>query len=275
MTTRRGLLQGVIAGVALSAGSTSSGAPGPTAAKPFVLVHAAWHGGWCWRKVAPLLRTGGHEVHAPTLTGLGERAHLAHPMVGLDTHVQDIVNVLHYENLTNVVMAGHSSSGTLITAVAERVPERIAHLVYLDAFVPRDGEATIDLITFPRAAWEARVASEGHGWLIPSLAPVPWEEFARDVWRIVDHADRQWLVERLRPTPFKHFTDSVRLTSAAAGRIARTYVRCLQHKSPVFDRFAQAARAGEHWRLRELDSAHEPFVTAPRELSALLLEAAA
>jgi pimeloyl-ACP methyl ester carboxylesterase len=240
----------------------------------FVLTHAAWHGAWCWKRVTPLLRDRGHQVCTLTLTGLGERAHLAHPLVGLETHVQDIVNVLTYEDLGEVILVGHSNGGTLITAVAERVPERLAHLVYLDAFVPDDGQATIDLITFPRSAWEERVRTEGFGWLIPSLAPVPWDDFVRDVWRVTDEADRRWLVERLTPTPFKTFTDSVRRRNPAAERLPRTYVRCLRHPSPVFDRYAAMARQTDGWRLRELDAAHEPFVTAPDELADILLDAA-
>src|ERR687885_315704 len=126
----------------------------------YVLVHGGWHGGWCWRKVVPLLRRHGHEVYTPTLTGLGERSHLAHPLVDLETHVTDVVNVLFYEDLREVILLGHSNGGTLITAVAERVPERLAHLVYLDAFVPEDGQASVHLANFPPGALEARVRTE-------------------------------------------------------------------------------------------------------------------
>ena len=160
----------------------------------FVLVHEAWHGAWCWRKITPLLRGQGHEVFTPTLTGLGERSHLANPLIGLETHIRDVVNVLTYEDLSEVILVGHSNGGTLITAVADRVSERLAHLVYLDAFVPEDGQATIDLTTinFPREAWEARVRTEGYGWLVPSLQPLPWDEFVRDVWLVTDETDVGW-----------------------------------------------------------------------------------
>jgi pimeloyl-ACP methyl ester carboxylesterase len=148
----------------------------------FLLIHGAWHGGWCWKKATPLLREASHQVFTPTLTGLGERSHLAHPLIGLETHVRDLAQVLTYENLSEVILVGHSSAGTLITAVAERVPERIAHLVYLDGFVPQDGQSTMDLINFLREPWEARVRAEGYGWLLPSLQPVPWDDFVRDAW---------------------------------------------------------------------------------------------
>jgi pimeloyl-ACP methyl ester carboxylesterase len=115
-------------------------------AMAFVLVHPAWLGGWCWRKTAPLLRARGHDVHAPTLTGLGERAHLVRRDIGLATHVEDVVNVLEFEDLRGVILVGNSSGGMVITGVAERAPERIAQLVYLDAFVPEHGQSLVDLL---------------------------------------------------------------------------------------------------------------------------------
>src|SRR5688500_14644198 len=109
----------------------------------FILVHGAWHGGWCWRKVVPLLRAAGHAAHAPTLTGLGERVHLATPEVGLDTHVRDVLNLLEYEDLSGVVLVGHSYGGLVIASAAEHAPERLAHLVYLDADIREDGQAFV------------------------------------------------------------------------------------------------------------------------------------
>lgn len=244
----------------------------------YVLVHPAWHGAWCWKKVTPLLRATGNEVFAPTLTGLGERFHLSHPMIGLETHIQDVVNLLEYEDLSGVILVGHSNGGTLITAVADRVPERLAHMVYLDAFVPEDGQATIDLMPPNlRQEAEARVRAEGHGWLLPSLRPIPWDEMLRDVWRVTDEADRRWMVARLRPTPFKTFTDPVRRRNPAAEKLPRTYIRCVPHSqqglSPL-DGYAEAARKATGWRYRELATGHEAFITMPRELAELLLEVA-
>jgi pimeloyl-ACP methyl ester carboxylesterase len=241
----------------------------------YLLVHGAWHGGWCWKKIAPLLRAHGHDVFTPTLTGLGERAHLAHPLVGLETHLRDIVHVLTYEDLREVILVGHSNGGTLITAVAERAPERLGHLVYLDAFVPEDGQATIDLIPPPqRAEWEARVQTEGYGWLPPSLRPEPWEAFLRDFWQVTDTADRQWAVERLVPTPYQVFTDPVQRGNPAAAALPRTDIECLGNPVRAFARFAAVARSTPGWRYRELATAHESFVTAPEELAGLLLEVA-
>jgi len=130
----------------------------------FVLVHGGFHGGWCWRRVAPPLRAAGHAVYTPTLTGLGERAHLATPAIGLDTHIRDVLGVLEYEELRDVVLVGHSMAGMVVTGVAERAADRLAHLVYLDACVPRDGECHLDaegIRGAARAAFEAGAGSDG------------------------------------------------------------------------------------------------------------------
>src|SRR5689334_5875269 len=111
----------------------------------FVVAHGAWSAGWAWKKVRPLLRARGHEIFTPTYTGIGERAHLAHKDIDLDTHIRDVIGVLEYEDLRNVILVGHSYGGMVATGVADRASERIAQLVYLDAFAPRDGESLLDL----------------------------------------------------------------------------------------------------------------------------------
>src|SRR4051812_17631525 len=130
----------------------------------FVLVHGAWHGGWCWDRVAPRLRTAGHEVHAPTLTGLSERAHLLSPTVGLDTHVEDVVRLLDVLALRDVVLVGHSYAGQIVTAVADRRPDAIATRVYLDAFVGGDGDSAVSLRPETRShRWSEAAAAQGFG----------------------------------------------------------------------------------------------------------------
>jgi len=241
----------------------------------YVLVHPAWHGGWCWKKVAPLLRASGHDVWTPTLTGLGERAHLARPDVGLNVHIEDVISVLEFEDLTKVILVGHSSTGMVITGVGDRVPERISHLVYLDAFVPEDGQSLLDIMPAPLVPQvKARVQDEGQGWLLPRLFSSSWEETVAEVWRITDEADQRWMLARLRPTPFRHFLEPVQRANPAAKNVPRTFVRCLQYPNPIFDGYAQIARQGGLWHYRELATSHEPFVTMPRELTDLLLEIA-
>ena len=241
--------------------------------KMFVLVHPAWHGAWFWKKVVPLLREKGHIVSTPTLTGLGERSHLARPEIGLETHVTDVVNVLKDEDLRDVVLVGHSSSGVVITGVADRAPERIAHVVYLDAFVPDDGQAVFDLVTPDRRqALEGLVKSEGQGWLLPRFAPPPWETIVRDMWGVTDNSDVRWMLERLVPTPVGHFKDPVRRTNPAAQKLPRAYVRCRQFPSPRFDTHAEMARRTAGWRYRELAASHHVAVTMPDKVADLLLE---
>jgi pimeloyl-ACP methyl ester carboxylesterase len=233
----------------------------------FVLVHGAWHGGWCWRKVTPLLRAAGHGVLAPTLTGLGERAHLATPEVGLDTHVQDVLNVLVFEDLTDVVLVGHSYGGLVIAGVAEQAPERLAHLVYLDAQVADDGQASIDLAAADRSAVEENMRTRGDGWRVPIDV-----EPTLDRYGVVDPAERRWMAERLVPHPWKTVTDPLRLPTGQGRSLPRTFVLCARRTSP--SRGAERARRESGWRYREIDTGHDAMVTAPRELVDRLLEAA-
>jgi len=238
----------------------------------FLLLHPAWFGGWSWAKVTPLLRARGQEVFTPTLTGLGERRHLARPDVGLDVHVQDIVNVLEYEDLHDVFLVGNSSGGAVITGVADRVPERIANVVYLDAFVPEDGESLMG--TMPperRTMIERLVEAEGEGWLIPRFTTPPWEKIVPEVWEITDKRDIAWVLPRLSPTPVRQFTDLVRRRNPDAEKLPRTYIRCGRWANPVFDRYAAAAKRNEHWRSIAFEAPHIPFITHPHETAELLL----
>jgi pimeloyl-ACP methyl ester carboxylesterase len=239
----------------------------------YVLVHGAFHGGWCWRKLTPLLRAAGHEVHAPTLTGLGERSHLASPDVGLDTWVQDVVNVLEYEDLRDVVLVGHSMGGHVIPGVADQAPERLAHLAYLDAdsgVYAADGWSYLDVRNAARRARGDELVGAGPG------GDVDWQtrvERMLDDWQIVDPADRRWMAERLVSFPGKTGTDPLRLPSGRGQTLPRTFILCTRAAWGP-DRVHPAQRA-PGWRFRELDSGHDPMITAPRELADLLLEVAA
>jgi len=237
----------------------------------YVLVHGAWHGGWCWKKVAPLLREAGHEVHAPTLTGLGERSHLARPDVGLATHVEDVVKVLEYEDLRRVVLVGHSYGGMVIAGVADQAADRSAHLVYLDAFVPEDGQALVDLLPAERRdAILARPRPAEDDWLVPAL---PAEAYG-----VTDEADLAWVRPRLLPQPLRTFTEPHQLRHPEASPPSRTYIACTgsdtSPRSETFRPFADRAGADPAWRYRELATGHDAMVTMPRELARLLLELA-
>jgi pimeloyl-ACP methyl ester carboxylesterase len=244
----------------------------------FVLVHPAWMGGWCWIKVAPELRELGHSVYAPTLTGLAERAHLASPNVGLMTHAQDVASVIEFDDLRDVILVGTSSGGTVITDVANRVSDRIASLVYLDAFLPSDGQSTVDLMsTERREELERLVETEGDGWLLPRFGPAPWPVIFRgDVWQVTDEADVEWMLPRLRPTPFRHFTDPVRLEPSRTEAIGRTYIRgCGRPPRAQFDDAATRVRSTPGWRYVEIDTPHVPYFTHPHVVTQALVEISA
>lgn len=206
----------------------------------FVLVHPAWFGGWCWRKISRPLAAQGHTVYTPTLTGLGERAHLASAQIGLGTHIDDIINVLLFENLDRVILTANSTAGAVVTAVADRVPERVQQLVYVDAFVPTSGQRLLDIIPPDRrSAMELLAEQEGGGWLLPRFAPAPWEQFVPTAWQVTEQPDLQWLLPRLRPTPLGHFTaEAIHLRHADAPQPRRTYVRCQRWPNSSFDRYA-------------------------------------
>lgn len=240
----------------------------------FVLVHPAWFGGWCWKKVVPTLQCAGHTVYTPTLTGLGERAHLVSPKVTLTTHIDDVVSALVFEDLDAVTLVGSSSGGTVVTAVADRVPERIERVVYLDAFVPADGQSTSDLVPRDRwAAMEHLVDAEGDGWRLPRFSPPPWEQFVCNAWGVAER-DVEWLVPRLRPTPIRHFTEPVQLRHTDYSEPPHhVYIRCLRNdRAPHFDQCARTADSSPHWTYRPLMLPHLPFITHPVETTQALLE---
>ena len=182
----------------------------------FVLIHGAMHGGWCWRRVVPFLREAGAEVFAPTMTGMGERAHLISTKVDMHTHVQDIIGLLTYEDLTDVVLVGHSYAGMVITAVAEVAAERLAHLVYLDAFTPHGGESALDLEPPATAeAFQELACTEGDGWLLVPMKPA-------GPLGLVETADRRWVFGKLC-APLPCFQQPVSLPKRAAATLLRTY----------------------------------------------------
>jgi pimeloyl-ACP methyl ester carboxylesterase len=227
----------------------------------YVLVHGAWHGGWCWAKVARLLRDAAQEVYTPTLTGLGERAHLARPEVDLETHIQDVVAVLESEELRQVTLVGHSYAGMVITGVAARAASRIGHLVYLDAFVPEAGKAVLDYVGERAALMRETVAAQGEGWKLPSFPP---ERFG-----VSSQRDTEWLNKHLVPQPFRTFEQP--LPAAGGERLKRTYIYCGKPAMGTFDQFAERLRDDRKWTFHELKTGHDAMVTAPGELAKILM----
>lgn len=227
--------------------------------RTFLVAHGAWSAGWAWKKMPPRMAAVGHRMITPTYTGLGEREHLANPAIDLETHVQDILGVIKFEQLEDFVLIGHSYGGMVATAVADRVPERICRVIYLDAFVPQDGQAMIDLLSGENATRVRAAAASGDGWRLPSN-PIPADTAPEDA---------QWLQSLRLPQPLKTLLTPVRLRNGDT-RIPRSYVyytRC--SPGDPFRRFADRARR-EHWDYHELDSSHSAHITAPDALTRLL-----
>ena len=230
----------------------------------FVLVHGAWHGSWCWKRVRKRLQHEGHDVFTPTLTGVGERSHLISPQVNLDTHVADVVNLLRWEELTDVVLCGHSYGGCVITGVADRVPERLRALVYLDAFILENGQSLHDVLPREVAEGQARGTREtGDGWRVP---PITAEFFQ------VNIADRAWVDRQCTSQPLATFQQRLRLDNAfPPSKI--THILATGYEHSPFPPFYEIARA-KGWKALKVDCGHDVMLDKPAELVAMLREAA-
>jgi pimeloyl-ACP methyl ester carboxylesterase len=226
----------------------------------FVVAHGAWSAGWAWKKMHPVLAARGHVLVTPTCTGLGERGHLARPDIDLDTHIADMLGVLEFEDLNGVVLIGHSYGGMVATGVADRARARIAKLVYLDAFVPEDGDSAFDLLPeATRAQRQQGASSSPDGWRIPP-GPMPPD---------TPDEDRAWCAPRRLPQPVKTFEQKLKLQHGAL-TLPRHYIYCTRR--PADDRFRcfyeRAQREG--WGASEIDASHNPHITCPEALADLL-----
>jgi pimeloyl-ACP methyl ester carboxylesterase len=221
----------------------------------FVIVHGGWDGGWAWRGIARELQASGHEVFTATLTGSGERAHLASPDIGLDTHIQDVVNIFKYERLSDVVLVAHSYGGMVATGAAEQVPELIRQLIYLDAFVPQDGQKLNDLSSPMLNAFMDDLATQhGDGWRVPHI----------------------WPGEHRTDFLIKCSRQPLAVNNPQAARIPRTYVHFTAKADddpmkPIFEAIAQRVRA-EGYDYHEAPYEHYPALDYPKEIAHLLLE---
>jgi pimeloyl-ACP methyl ester carboxylesterase len=227
----------------------------------FLICHGAWSAGWAWRKMRPLLRAAGHEVFTPTYTGLGERAHLVSRSITLDTHIADVLGVIECEDLRDLVLVGHSYGGMVATGVADRAGDRIAKLVYLDAFVPESGQSLLDLEPASvRARRLETVAAQGDGWLV-APNPSPPDTSPEDV---------AWITPRRRWQPMGCMTQALTLTNAGSSP-PRTYIYCTRIRpEDTFGQFARRFRSAPGWTYYEIDASHSPNVTAPETLARLL-----
>lgn len=263
-SSRRDILAG--AGLLALAGAISPiAARAQAAPKTFVLVHGAWHGGWCWSRVVPLLEKHGHRVYAPSLTGLADRSHLLDAKTNLSTHVSDIVNLIAWEDLKDIVLVGHSYAGFVISGVAERAQASIASIAYLDAFLPDSNQSLADTVASGTPFRTMIVNAVDKGELsLPSPKAVAFE---------VPEADRAWVDAKCTPQPTATFAERLPL-SGARDRIAkRAYIRAKGHPQPGFDQ-AQATAKEKGWRVYDVPCGHDAMVAMPERVAEILLEVA-
>ncbi|GAA5118187.1 alpha/beta fold hydrolase [Pseudonocardia adelaidensis] len=229
---------------------------------PFVLVHGAWHGGWCWRRVARLLRGAGHEVFTPTLTGFGERAHLIGADVGPDTLVQDVVGVLDNEELTGVVLVGHSFGALVALAVAEEAADRVRRVVLLDGLVVEAGAPGFDGLP-PESAAARKDAAQASGDIV---FPPP----GAAAFGLTDPEDIAWVDRRLTPHPLRTYAEPFPLHAPLGGGRPVTYIACTAPAYPAIHS-AHAIVRREGWEFRELAAGHDAMVSAPEATAQVLM----
>jgi pimeloyl-ACP methyl ester carboxylesterase len=234
-----------------------------TPRKIFVLVHGAWHGGWCWRRVADRLDRHGHKVFTPTLTGLGERSHLLSTAINLDTHITDIVNVFKWEDIRDVCLCVHSYGGWPGSGALEQIGDRVSSIVWLDAFKPENGERAFDTASpFARDGIEAAVAHGEPG------RPAPAAHMFG-----VNEADRAWVESKLTPQPTGVYLPTIKLTGAREKIAKKTYIRAPRYPQPGFDKAYADCKADETWQTFEITTVgHDVMVDDPDWLTDILLK---
>ena len=232
----------------------------------FVLVQGAWHGSWCWKRVRKALQTKGHDVFTPTLTGVGERAHLLSPQVNLDTHIEDVANLIRWEELSDVVLCGHSYGGCVISGVADRVPDRIGSLVYLDAFVLENGQSLHDTLPPAQRQMQLDLTQQyGEGWKVP---PIPAELFA------VNNGDRAWVNGQCTMQPIATFQQALKLEGPAYPAARTSFILASGWSDSPFPQFYERARA-KGWNTLSLPCGHDVMLDMPEELTSALVGIAA
>jgi pimeloyl-ACP methyl ester carboxylesterase len=231
----------------------------------YLLVHGGGHGGWCYQRLTPLLRAAGHAVYAPSLTGLADRKHLLSKNVDLNMHITDIVNLLEFEDLGNVILLGHSYGGMVITGVADRAAGRIGHLVYLDAANPVNGQSLVDV------AGPIMAAARAAGRVVDDveLVQLPVPEAGR-YYGVTDPRDLAWMQDRLTPQPWKCFEQPLRLThEKELWAIPQTHIICT---ATVPGRDMPRINALSGGRVFQIDTGHDLMITEPRRVAEILLQ---
>ena len=260
--TRRSVIGHAVAGAGLI---TSLGAAHAQAApKTFVLVHGGWVGGWYWRRVTDQLQAKGHRVYAPTLTGLGERSHLMSALITLDTHIADVVNVIKWEDLNNIVLVGHSYAGFVISGVAERALHSIGSIVFVDAFLPENGQRLIDLGRPELGAITLTAAERNE----VSRPVPPAKSFG------VNEKDQPWVDAKMTPQPTLVSLQPIALSGARDKVAKKTYIRATANPQATFEGHFQRVQSDSSWRTYGVPCGHLIMVDMPDRLVEILLEVA-
>lgn len=231
----------------------------------YVLVHGAWHGSWCWKRVRKALQAQGHEVFTPTLTGVGERSHLLSPQVNLDTHILDVVNLIRWEELSNIVLCGHSYGGAVVSGVADRLPDRIGALVYLDAFVLEDGHSLHDDLPPDQRNGQLEAARlHGEGWKVPPITAADFNVNAKDA---------AWVDRQCTMQPLATFQQPLRLSGRIDSVKNVTFILATGYEgSPFMPSYERAKAKG--WKTLSIPCGHDVMLDRPEELTSLLQNAA-
>jgi pimeloyl-ACP methyl ester carboxylesterase len=229
----------------------------------YLLLHGAWHGGWCWKHVAKALRLQGHDVYTPTFTGCGERAHLLNKEVGLTTFIEDVLAVIENEELNEINLVGHSFAGPVISAVADRIPEKIRHLLFLDALIVTSGESAMSILPTEVQRERSRtVDKEGLRMAIPSAEKMG----------VFENNQVDWLSRRLTPHPLNAYKERLNLQHPIGNGIRKTYIAVTNPWYAPLEKTRKWVREQKDWEFEELAAGHDAMITSPKELTTLLLK---
>jgi len=235
--------------------------PQATPGRSFVLVHGAWHGAWCWRRVADALIEQGHKVYTPTLTGLADRSHLLSAQINLDTHILDIANLFKWEEISSAILVGHSYGGWPVSGALEKIGDRVASVVFLDAFLPKNGQSGLDIQT-PTSQGAVQEALK-RGEISRPAPPASTFKFRRK-------SDEEWVARQMTAQPIGVSTQPIVLTGARERMRDKYYLRAARYPNPVFDGHLADCRADTSWKTSTLDSGHDVMIDAPELLLPIL-----
>ncbi|MET0278361.1 MAG: alpha/beta fold hydrolase [Pseudorhodoplanes sp.] len=254
----------LLVGASVAASAAAAPALAQSAPRTFVFVHGAWHGGWCWRRVSDRLERLGHKVYAPSLTGLGDRAHLITSRINVSTHITDIVNILRFEDLTDIVLVGHSYAGFVISGVAEREFSKIRSIVFVDAYVPQNGQSIYSMSSDRLRETVNAAIKRGETGMAP----------ARAAYFNVNEKDRAYVDSKCTPQPVGTYNEPLTITGARERISKKTYIRAKGWNAPGFDAVVARLRSDPTWKIHDMPCGHDVMIDMPDRLTDLLVAAA-